>query len=261
MSGDLLSAAADALRRTSTEAAGDGGEQTLARLLRTVRRRQRRRWWVRTVVLQLVLVTVALGAWAAISGRLSDILRGNWGKSFPRHAGPSAKPVPAPAIPAPPIIVPVAVPVAVRVAVPVAAPLAPEGAVVAASAPRATPVPKHPARAMATARPPGGRVHVRGDQVPIAPDQIYLQAHEAHFARGDFSAALSLWDRYLASEPLPRLAVEARYNRAIALARLGRDREAADQLRPFADGDYGSYRRSEARRLLDALGRAGDGRR
>jgi hypothetical protein len=253
MSGDLLSAAADALRRASTEAVSDGGEQTLARLLRTVRRRQRRRWWVRTVVLQLILVTVALGTWAATSGRLSAVLRGNWGRSFSRHASPSAKPVPAPAVPALPIIVPIAVPVAV--------PVTPERAAAAASSPSAIPVATHPARAVATARPPGARIHARGDQVPVAPDQIYLQAHEAHFARGDFSAALALWDLYLASEPLPRLAVEARYNRAIALARVGRNREAADQLRPFADGDYGSYRRSEARRLLDALGSGGNGRR
>jgi len=43
---------------------------------------------------------------------------------------------------------------------------------------------------------------------------------------------------------------EARFNRAIALLQLGRPAAAAADLRPFADGDYGAYRREEARTLL-----------
>jgi hypothetical protein len=49
------------------------------------------------------------------------------------------------------------------------------------------------------------------------------------------------------------LSPEARYNRAIALARLGRNAEAAAALEPFARGDYGAYRQSEANALLNAL--------
>ena len=66
----------------------------------------------------------------------------------------------------------------------------------------------------------------------------------------DFAAALVAWDRYLASDGGP-LATEARYNRAIALAHLGRTDEATQALRPFADGDYGGYRQHEARALID----------
>jgi hypothetical protein len=87
----------------------------------------------------------------------------------------------------------------------------------------------------------------------IPADEVYRQAHQAHFVRGDFAAALSLWDRYLQIPSAPRFAVEARYNRAIALLRLGRRSDAAEALRPFASGDYGSYRRPEARALLDAM--------
>jgi tetratricopeptide (TPR) repeat protein len=100
--------------------------------------------------------------------------------------------------------------------------------------------------------PPAGPA---ADVTPQSPDELYREAHEAHFARHDFQAALALWDRYLALTPLPGLAVEARYNRAIALFRLGRRAETRQALRPFADGDYGSYRAAEARALLDALAR------
>jgi hypothetical protein len=47
--------------------------------------------------------------------------------------------------------------------------------------------------------------------------------------------------------------IPARYNRAIALARAGRKREAIAALRPFAAGEYGGYRRDEARQWLDSL--------
>jgi hypothetical protein len=50
------------------------------------------------------------------------------------------------------------------------------------------------------------------------------------------------------------MGLEARYNRAIALARAGRKREAIVALGPFAAGEYGGYRRDEARQWLDSLG-------
>jgi hypothetical protein len=85
-------------------------------------------------------------------------------------------------------------------------------------------------------------------------DALYREAHEAHFVRKDPAAALAAWDRYLlAAGPTGRFALEARYNRAIALVRLGRRSEAASALRPFANGDYGGYRRDEARELLSTL--------
>jgi hypothetical protein len=81
---------------------------------------------------------------------------------------------------------------------------------------------------------------------------LYRLAHEAHFARQDYTAALAGWDAYLRAAPGGRLATEARYNRAICLLRLGRDAEARRALEPFASGFMG-YRQNEARELLNEL--------
>ena len=51
-----------------------------------------------------------------------------------------------------------------------------------------------------------------------------------------------------------RMLLDARYNRAIALVRVGRASEAEIALRPFAEGQYGGYRREEARKLMESLG-------
>jgi hypothetical protein len=65
---------------------------------------------------------------------------------------------------------------------------------------------------------------------------------------------LTAWDAYLAAYPSGRFAVEARYNRAIVLARLHRITEARAALAPFAAGAVeGGYRQREATELLDAL--------
>ena len=80
---------------------------------------------------------------------------------------------------------------------------------------------------------------------------LYRAAHRAQFAGGDPVHTLELWDRYLSAAPNGSLALEARYNRAITLLHLGRKAEASLALEPFARGDYGSYRQSEARALLD----------
>ncbi|HEY6080758.1 MAG TPA: hypothetical protein VIW29_18210, partial [Polyangiaceae bacterium] len=83
---------------------------------------------------------------------------------------------------------------------------------------------------------------------------LYRLAHEAHFGSHDYARALVGWDAYLRAAPRGRLAVEARYNRALCLLRLGRDEEAKRALQPFASGVFG-YRQSEARQLLDELAR------
>jgi hypothetical protein len=223
MSGDLLGQAASALRETAVQATGD---QTLARVLRDVRGRERRRRSVALAALPIALLVTSMGAWAATTGRLAAMTQRLWPEAvteLPPRASAHRAPLLAPEI----------------------VPLAPPDEQPAQSpSPAATaPAPArhaHAARVIAPAAP------------PVTPDELYQQAHDAHFGRGDFAAALALWDRYLALAPLPRLAVEARYNRAIALLRLGRRDDAARALRPFADGDYGSYRTSEARALLRA---------
>ena len=84
--------------------------------------------------------------------------------------------------------------------------------------------------------------------------ELYKNAYRLHFVEQRYAAALAAWDEYLRAVPAGRLVVEARYNRAIALTRLGRRGEAEAALTPFARGEVsGGYRAREARELLDAL--------
>jgi TolA-binding protein len=83
---------------------------------------------------------------------------------------------------------------------------------------------------------------------------LYKDAYRLHFVEQHYAAALIAWDEYLRAVPKGRLFVEAHYNRAIALVRLGRRGEAEAALTPFARGEVsGGYRAREARELLDAL--------
>ncbi|MEZ4339138.1 MAG: hypothetical protein R3B82_21165 [Sandaracinaceae bacterium] len=94
---------------------------------------------------------------------------------------------------------------------------------------------------------------------PDSPEtRTFAAAHEAHFRGGDPAEALRRWDAYLAQYPRGRFELEARYNRALALVRLGRRAEARAALAPFAEGAHGSYRRHEAERLVAAIDAAAD---
>ena len=86
---------------------------------------------------------------------------------------------------------------------------------------------------------------------------MYRRAHELHFHGGAPAAALAAWDAYLAAEPGGRFAVEARYNRALVLVRLGRHGEARAALAPFARGEVApaGYRQAEAEQLVARLAR------
>lgn len=84
--------------------------------------------------------------------------------------------------------------------------------------------------------------------------ELYKTAHRAHFVERDDARALTAWNAYLRAAPGGSFAVEARYNRALCLMRLGRGDEARTALEPFAKGRYGGYRQAEATKLLGALG-------
>ena len=86
------------------------------------------------------------------------------------------------------------------------------------------------------------------------PERLYRTAHDLHFKAHDPGKALAAWDAYLAAEPNGRFAVEARYNRALALVRLGRYADAREALAPFAAGTLG-YRVDEAKQLVERLAR------
>jgi len=98
-------------------------------------------------------------------------------------------------------------------------------------------------------------------QPPISAEEqsLYDTAHRSHFVDHDPAAAVRGWDAYLQAYPDGRFALEAQYNRAIALVRLGRRDAGRAALTPFARGAYGGYRRAEAQELLDALDAADGG--
>lgn len=78
----------------------------------------------------------------------------------------------------------------------------------------------------------------------------YRAAHELHFSRADYARALAAWDGYLARFPHGTFTPEARLNRAVCLARLGKRTEAENVLRALAQSSD-SYTRSRAARLLE----------
>jgi TolA-binding protein len=82
---------------------------------------------------------------------------------------------------------------------------------------------------------------------------LYENAHRAHFIEKDSTTALRAWDEYLTQVPRGRFVLEARYNRALCLLRLGRNQEAVSALSLFAQGRFGNYRKAEAQSLIDGL--------
>ncbi|MBX3234202.1 MAG: hypothetical protein KIT84_40315 [Labilithrix sp.] len=116
------------------------------------------------------------------------------------------------------------------------------------------PAPAAPALGPAAASSSRGLGGALGPAGASDVDVLYREAHDAHFERRDPQAALVAWDRYLAAAGTNgKFVLEARYNRALSLVRLGRKTEAVHALKPFANGDYGGYRREEAIRLLQTL--------
>jgi hypothetical protein len=104
------------------------------------------------------------------------------------------------------------------------------------------------------APPAPARPHVTAH---AEPDRLYARAHELHFHGGDPAAALAAWDAYLAAEPRGAFAVEARYNRALCLVRLGRLTDARGELEPFARGEIAprGYRQPDAAQLIERIDR------
>jgi hypothetical protein len=82
----------------------------------------------------------------------------------------------------------------------------------------------------------------------------YKRAHKLHFSEQNYAAALPAWETYLHDHPGGSFAVEARYNRAICLVKLGRNAEAKSALEPFAQEKVaGGYRQEQAKALLEVL--------
>jgi hypothetical protein len=92
--------------------------------------------------------------------------------------------------------------------------------------------------------------------VPREPSELdpFRRAQALQQRDHDYAAALSAWDAFLRRLPQGSLALEARYQRALCLVRLGRRRDAERALTPFAGGrEPGAYKQAEAEALLTAL--------
>jgi len=155
-------------------------------------------------------------------------------------------PAPPPEIAPAPVVPPVAPAQMARP--PVAAPAKPIVRSPAVTA--AAPVPaEHGVRAPVVVVPP------IADTATAEELTYYRVAHDAHFHGSNPAAALAAWDAYLARYPDGQLALEARYDRALMLIKLERWSDAEVALRPFASAQAGSYRQSDAQRLLDGIHR------
>ena len=122
------------------------------------------------------------------------------------------------------------------------------------------PVPSHvaPLRSMTSkvvaGAPRGRRIEPLAPAITTPAGALYRAAHQAHFVDRAPAAAFAAWNAYLAEAPAGRFALEAQYNRALCLVRLGHTAAARRALRPFAAGRYGRYRQREAQALLQAIG-------
>ncbi|WP_437719363.1 hypothetical protein WMF45_25000 [Sorangium sp. So ce448] len=282
---DVLRDAARALR-AEADASRARRDETRARVMRSLKAQRARRLAMVRVVVPLAAVLVGSVAWASAArwfpGGWDDLasrlgLRVSEAPTMPpapppqralsgpRHAAEAPAPPEAEA-PAPPdaeasaeAVAPEPPPLPAPIAEPPIAPAPPRAPVlavapvrsasrpVAAVSPSAARLPTAPRPAagdpQAIQRPPAG---------PDA-DALYQAAHRAHFVERNPAAALDAWNAYLAAAPRGRFAVEAQYNRALCLVRLGRKDEARRALDPFAQGAFGGYRKDESRSLIEAL--------
>jgi len=83
--------------------------------------------------------------------------------------------------------------------------------------------------------------------------RAYREAERLQFEDKDYARALDAWDRYVPLAGNSPLLVDAKWQRALCLVRLGRTDEAREALAPFARGDFGAYRKDEARTISSAL--------
>ena len=255
MSADLLERATRALADTTRERGADAArlERTLQRIQQARRPAPRSRQHWRTLSWTVAALFVGAGAWANVTGRV------HWFREAPEPAEKVTASTPAERAPAPPS----------RAVAPKPAPVEPEPVEPAeqeAVEPERSSQPEPPASPESSAprvrerrpRAPATMAPLPAPELPSAPapsaDKAYRQAHHAHFKVENYAAALSAWDRYLElAQPGHQLLPEARFNRAIALYRLGQWEAARRALAPFAAGAYGGYRRDDARRLIESL--------
>jgi hypothetical protein len=241
---DILDDAVQALRETTAEEEA-GHRFTRARVMASLHQGTVRRRTRLAFVLPLAASFVAASAWGVSSGKA---------QSFLREVGESVGILPA----APPVEVPASKPrKGPRAAAPQPKPVEEKAAEVAPEEKAIEVVPDPPP---AVQEKPATRASsssvTSAAPVASAPDpelELYRAAHRAHFQEQDTLRALGGWNAYLEQNPNGRFVLEARYNRALCLVRLGRKDEARAALSPFANGSFGGYREREAKELIEAL--------
>jgi len=227
----------------------NSGMATRRAVLARVQARKRNRARLVSICVPIAAVLVISAAWAAASGRLA---RWAMSSSVPGLAAPSAYKDKASALSDP--LRPLA---SSSASLPIA-PLSSGGSGASVGTLNAP---------LTTGAPPERLVVPHPVALPSSAERsvspreqaLYETAHRAHFAARAPAAALPAWDEYLAEFPNGRFSLEARYNRAICLVRLGRHDEARAALQPFANGEAGGYRQQDAIALLDALSSADGG--
>ena len=209
---------------------GDAGEVAAATRLRVRRALDSRARDHRRVLGVMTAIAVVFGgtvSWALATGEIEN----PWARKA-APAAPAIEPAPQPAHPHRATAVEPTIAVAPSPSRPVQVP---------------EPGPSQPSKR---------GTHVERPAKPAAPiEALYRKAHALHFHGADPMAALVAWDAYLAAEPAGRFAVEARYNRAILLVRIGRYAEARAALEPYARGEVepAGYRQPEAAQLIEKL--------
>ncbi|WP_437729680.1 tetratricopeptide repeat protein [Sorangium sp. So ce1335] len=293
MKDDVLREAARALREEAG-ASRARRDETRARVMRSLKAQRARRLTTVRVAVPLAAVLVGSAAWASAARWFPDAwndLASQLGLSVadppdappappmsralpsPRRAAEAdapAPPPPEPEAPAPPPPEPSSVAELAPPAPLPAPPLSPSAPPESAPAPRRAPVVAVAPRARSSSSAPVAASPAKPAQPPADDpqaiqrppagpdaDALYQAAHRAHFVDRNPSAALAAWNDYLAAAPRGRFAVEAQYNRALCLVRLGRTDEARRALEPFAQGAFGGYRQTESRSLLEAMSNAG----
>lgn len=252
MTDDPLFEATRALRELS-EVQTDASRFTRERILFDVRQRQRKR--ARRTLLAIPLAAFAMGsvAMAATRGVLPEPVQ-KWVTQVtgieprvsrkPKSKVVRSEPPAAPAASAAPTDAVAPSPPAPQISSsPIA--LAPEPSKASAQSPATSPP--------SLASHERGKAPLGDSPMTEAEFQRYRLAHEAHFVKKDPAAALIAWNDYLAHAPSGRLVVEARYNQALCLLKLGRVQEAKRALAPFVGGVYGAYRKQEAQQLIATI--------
>jgi hypothetical protein len=265
MTDDLLKRASSALREETADA-DEGARFTRSRVMASLQQSQIRRRSRVAVLLPLAACFAAASAFGMVTGRVpAFVQRVSHTLGFSEAPAPSPAPArrkptsvstPAAPIPTPsPAPTELGAPAPAQLPTPAAEPRAPEAAphskshAPSLSASAAIQAPVQPKPSPAADVPASPALSDVSDRA----HELYRVAHRSHFVDHDFVSALRAWDAYLEAAPNGRFVLEARYNRALCLVRLGRSAEARDALTPFANGKFAGYRQEEARSLIDAL--------